>query len=108
MNRETAIMRNIRTAINRTGRARVVRNTNGQDRLTFVVYGLGDGSPDLVGILKSGRAIAIEVKTPIGSLRDDQKAWMRVFRKFGGFAAVACSVPEALAAITRAEEGLDQ
>lgn len=108
MNRETALMRNIRLAVNRTGRARLVRNNVGRDQTTHTIYGLGVGSADLVGMLLSGRAIALEVKTDTGRLRDEQKAWLASFRRWGGFAAVVRSIDEAVAAIGRAEQGASE
>lgn len=103
---ETTIMKKIRKAVNLDGRARLVRNNTGFDLQTKVRYGLGIGGADLVGLLRdSGRVFAIEVKTPIGRLSAEQKAWLAAVRRFGGFAAVARSETEALAAVDRACAG---
>ena len=64
-------------------------------------YGLAPGSSDLVGIL-DGRFIALEVKTPVGRLRPEQRLWLELVRSFGGFAAVVRSVDEARAAVAAA------
>lgn len=67
-------------------------------------YGLPKGSADLVGIL-AGRFIAIELKSPTGRVSPEQTAWLACVRRFGGFACVIRSVPEALEAIARARAG---
>ena len=69
-------------------------------------YGLAPGSADLVGLL-NGRFFALEVKTPTGRLRPEQKLWMELVRRAGGFAAVARSVDEARSAVAAARaEGM--
>jgi hypothetical protein len=73
----------------------------GKRGVTHTRYGLAPGSADLVGIL-DGRFFALEVKTPTGRLRPDQKLWMELVRRTGGFAAVARSVDEARAAVAAA------
>lgn len=108
MNRETIIMRNIRLAVNRTGRARVVRNNVGLDATSGVRYGLGIGSADLVGMLRSGRVFALEVKSGPGRLTTEQRAWIAAVRRWGGFATVVRSVEDALAALERAEAGASE
>lgn len=106
---ESAIQSAIRQAVNLDGRARIVRNAVGYAADTKVRYGLGVGSADLVGILVgSGRVFALEVKTPIGRLRPEQKAWLAAVRQKGGFAAVVRSPEEALAALERALQGLSE
>lgn len=67
-------------------------------------YGLPKGSADLIGIL-AGRFIAIELKSDTGRLRPEQVTWLACVRRFGGFAAVIRSVPEAIEAIARARAG---
>lgn len=105
MNAETILTRNIRIAVNRRGLARVVRNNTGVDVAAGIRYGLGLGGADLVGMLRSGRAIALEVKTAKGRTRPEQQAWLAAFRAWGGFAAIVRSVDEAHAAIDRAIGG---
>lgn len=100
---ETALTRNIRLAVNRTGRARVVRNNVGLDSTRGVRYGLGNGSPDLCGALRGGRAFCIEVKTASGKLRPEQEAWWRSARQWGVLGGVARSIAEAMALLDAAE-----
>lgn len=105
MNRETAITRNVRIALNRTARCRIVRNNTGVDTTAGVRYGLGEGGADLVGILRGGRVFCLEVKVPGGRTRPTQDAWLATVRRFGGFACVVTSIPEAMQALERAEAG---
>lgn len=69
-----------------------------------VVYGLAPGSADLVGLV-AGRFVALEIKTTTGRVSPEQVQWLALVRRYGGFAAVVRSVPEALAAIERARWG---
>ena len=65
--KETPIMHAVRAALTATGRVSIWRNNVGVDTTRGVRYGLGVGSPDLVGLLRpEGRMLGIEVKTPIG------------------------------------------
>lgn len=102
MNRETALMREIRAALNATGRCRVVRYSVGYDATNKVRYG-NPGWPDLIGVLRSGRAFMVEVKTSTGRLRPEQEAFWRAARAWGVTGGVARSVPEALALLAAAE-----
>lgn len=107
MKPETALAHNIRLALNRTARCRIVRNNTGVDLTAGVRYGLGEGGADLVGILRgTGRAFCLEVKTPMGRVRPEQTAWLATVRRFGGFASVVTSIDDALRALERAETGL--
>ena len=110
MTGETEVMRAIRKALCLLGWCRVMRNSVGFDAVTSVRYGLGKGSPDLVGYvqLENGlaRAFAIEVKRPVGGrVSPEQKAWIGAFNKAGGAAAVCRSVPEAIQFAKRARAG---
>lgn len=69
-----------------------------------VRYGLAVGSADLIGCL-DGRFVALEVKTPTGRATPEQRLWLDLVRRHGGFAAVVRSVDEARAAIARARQG---
>lgn len=103
MNAETALCRNVRLALNRTGRVRVVRNNVGLDQTTGVRYGLGNGSPDLVGTLRGGASFCLEIKTPRGRVSDDQEAWWRSARQWGVRGGIARSIEEAFALLAEAE-----
>jgi len=95
-------MQAIRKALNDTGRVRVVRNSVGFDREHKSRYGLGVGSPDLVGALRGGRAFGCEVKTPTGRLSPEQRAWWRAAHAWGIQGGVANSVDQALALLDEA------
>jgi len=97
---ETDIMRAIRVAVNATGKATLWRNNVGFDKDKKVKYGLGKGSADLVGFLHStGRILAVEVKTSVGRLSPEQKAYLSFVAERGGIAGVARSVEEAFSLI---------
>ncbi len=99
-------MREIREAVNRTQTATLWRNNVGFDKETRVKYGLGVGSADLVGFIHStGRFFAIEVKTPTGRIRKEQKLWIDFVNSRGGYACIARSVAEGLEHLERAKEG---
>lgn len=114
MRPEAALTKRIRVALAKDGRARLVVNFVGlvvpymQKDAQPVHAGLGKGSADLVGILKGGRAMALEVKTPTGAVRPEQVTWMQAFRAWGGFACVVRSEADAVAAVERAIRGESQ
>lgn len=99
--RESDIQAAIREAINRDGRARVVRYTVGFDAEKCVKYG-NPGWPDLIGVLRDGRAFCIECKRPGQRLRPEQEAFWRSARAWGVRGGVATSVSEALALLDAA------
>jgi hypothetical protein len=100
--RESEIQSRIRSAINNDGRARLVRNSVGFATAEKLRFGLGIGSADLIGLLRGGRAFAIEVKRPGQALRPEQVSWWRAFRSWGGLGGVATSVTEAMALLEQA------
>ena len=103
---ETDLLFAIRQALVATGHVMLFRNNVGFDRERKVKYGLGLGSPDLVGLLRpTGRLCGFEVKTPIGRVSKDQKLWHAAARASGGFVAIVRSADEALEALTRARNG---
>ncbi len=79
---------------------RVWRNNVGMlrdSRGVPVRYGLGVGSPDLVGlVIGTGRFLAVEIKTAVGRLSDEQKAWLATIAGMGGITRVIRSVEEAI------------
>lgn len=110
--RESTIQAQVRQAVNRSGKAVVTRNNTGvlrDERGVPVRFGLGLGSPDLVGMLSTGplagRVLCLEVKQPGRKPTTHQLAWARACRKRGGFYAVVHSKEEALAALERALRG---
>lgn len=54
----------------------------------MVFFGLCKGSSDLIGMYK-GVFLAIEVKTPTGKLRKEQRLFLDLVRNAGGLAGVA-------------------
>jgi len=106
---EQRIQQEIRLAVSH-GPVRLYRNNTGTLRDQHgrpVSFGLCKGSADLIGwtirtitpeMVGSQVAVftSIEVKTPTGRLRPEQKQWLDVVQAAGGIAGVARSVDEAL------------
>lgn len=99
---ETTIQGEIIAALNALPGVRVARNTVGRlrDRNgAWVTYGLGVGSPDMVGIYthRSGHALAfgVEVKTATGRVREEQALWHQAMARRGLPTFVARSPEEA-------------
>ena len=92
----------------RLGRERdlvLFRNQVGQTKTDhgYLRYGLGVGSPDLVGILAPhGRWVCLEIKTETGRVSEDQERWHKLARKFGAHVEIVRSVDDAVSAIERA------
>lgn len=111
---EAQLQHAVRLALGREPDLVIWRNETGvaehldrRGRKGHVRYGLCRGSSDLIGILKpSGRFFALELKTAIGKVTDEQDLFLRLIRRMGGFACVVRSVEEARDALTRAREGL--
>lgn len=104
--REQLIQAKIMAVLNqRDAPCRVWRNNVGMlrdSRGVPVRYGLAPGSADLIGlVLKTGQFLAVEVKTPIGRLSPEQKAWLETIRRFGGIAEVMRTVEDAEAFVRR-------
>jgi len=105
---EQQIQQEIRVAIS-NGATRVFRNNTGTLRDQHgrpVTFGLCKGSADLIGWTTReitpdmvGQRIAvftsIEVKTPTGRVRPEQRQWMEAVQAAGGIAGVARSVEDA-------------
>lgn len=101
---ETVLRDNIKAALNRTLRVRMVVNPVGFDPRARRDYGLGEGSPDLVGTLRCGRTFCVEVKDPKnGRIRRAQAAWWRAARKWGVLGGFARSIEDAIRLLERAE-----
>lgn len=110
---ETQVQAEIRKAVCSLGWARLVRNTVGtvQDiNLQYHKFGLGVGSPDLVGWVQMENGIArvfcIEVKRLKGGvISDEQRASITAINKRGGSAAVCRSAKSAVEFAHRARAG---
>ena len=109
---EQEIQQHIRLACGK-GDCRLFRNNTGTLKDANgrpVQFGLCKGSADLIGWKQLtitpdmvGQQIAvflsIEVKTPTGRVRPEQKTWMDAVQEAGGVAGVARSVEDALTII---------
>ncbi|MEJ7728196.1 MAG: hypothetical protein WKG00_03190 [Polyangiaceae bacterium] len=69
-----------------------------------IVYGLGVGSPDLVGAVE-GRAFGLELKTEVGVVSDVQSRWHSAASRRGLHVEVVRRVEDALAAVDRCRAG---
>lgn len=108
---ETDLVYQIRDAVLATGRAWVTRNNTGRlkARDRWITYGLGLGSPDLVGhLIPSGRFFCLEVKLPGGRTaadrRENQERWAEARNRAGAFVRQVDSIDAALAAVTEASQ----
>lgn len=109
---EATVQSEIRFAVNSLSFARLVRNNVGsyENNGQWVQYGLGKGSPDLVGWVQMENGIArvfcIEVKREDGGvIEPEQKASITAINKRGGAAAVCRSAASAVAFAARARAG---
>lgn len=109
---EAEIQRRIEVAIGAEPDFLLFRNSVGKARHVsrdgvefYVPYGLGNGSPDLVGILApSGTWVALEIKRPGEEATDEQKQVHAVWRRFGAFVGVVTSPDEARSALNDARQ----
>ncbi len=76
---------------------RLWRNNTGafQDKTGRVVRFGCPGSPDLLGIIRPGRFLGIEVKTSTGRQSEQQKSFMKMVESMGGIYLLVRSVEEA-------------
>jgi len=109
--KEKHIQQNIRLAIGSQDDVLCFRNSVGvahyekNGRTFSVPYGLCKGSSDLVGLAYGGRFFALEVKRPGGRLSKEQKQFITLTRRYGGFACRVDSVEEAVDAMARLRSG---
>jgi hypothetical protein len=105
---------------NSCGHAKFVNEEDG--KTWHVPYGLGNGSPDLVGLLRRqfrhrsndarqvssplvvGVWFCLEVKVPGEYATPEQEKVHKLWRRFGAFVAVVHGVAEARAALARARD----
>jgi hypothetical protein len=106
MQAETRLQSEIRIAVSKAFGAQVTlfRNQTGAHQTAdgaWIRYGVGGpGGADLLGwatVDGVARFVAIEVKSPGGRLRKDQRHFLDTVTAAGGLAGVAHSVDEALA-----------
>ena len=69
------------------------RNRDGSTR--YIRANTAKGMSDIMGILKDGRTLAIEVKSRIGRMRPGQEEFLQTIRSAGGVAGVCRSVEDA-------------
>ena len=108
---ETDLLSALVSLLNASGRCQVWKNKTGALRATGrggrsypMRFGLGVGGAELVGLLRHGRFFSLEPQA-LPKQSDKQRAWQAVVEAHGGFYAVVRSIPEALAALERAETG---
>ena len=110
---EAAILRDIELALGAEPDLLLLRNSVGATQYTnartgkshAVKFGLGEGSPDLVGILRQGSRglwFCLEVKREGEEAEPHQAKCHEQWRRFGAFVAVVHSKVEALAALRSA------
>jgi hypothetical protein len=61
-----------------------------------------DGCPDVLGMMKSGRLLAVEVKRPSGKPTPVQERFLELVRAHGGVAGVVRSVDDLLRLLEQA------
>jgi hypothetical protein len=107
---EAELQRQIEAAIGAEPDLLLMKNSVGKARYTtkegkvfHVPYGLGTGSPDLVGILgPTGCFFCLEVKCPGEQPTAEQLKMHALWRRFGAYVEVVTSVDEAKAALREA------
>ena len=70
------------------------RNRDGSTR--YIRANTQKGMSDIMGILKDGRTLAIEVKSRTGRMRPGQEEFLQTIRSAGGVAGVCRSVEDAV------------
>jgi hypothetical protein len=71
------------------------RNREGSTR--YIRANTQRGMSDIMGVLKDGRTLAIEVKSATGRMRPGQEEFLATIRQAGGVAGVCRSVEDAQA-----------
>ena len=118
MTPESALLGAIHDALSARGDVMMWRNNGGLARYgeARVRYGLAPGSSDLIGIVqldvaaladgaRPGRFLALEVKAGRRRETPEQRLFLALVRRRGGYAAVVRSVAEAMAAVDAARRG---
>lgn len=98
---ESAIVAEIRLALGRDPRVVLWDNrvwSQGRSK-----PGLGTGSADLIGIVApTGRLLALEVKNATGRPSREQRLFMGLVNRMGGYACIVRSADDAVAAVDAA------
>lgn len=93
---EREIQQNILISFGSLPDLRIWRNNTGSIKTPdgrFVTFGL-KGSADILGIMRGGRFLAIEVKTATGRQSEHQKNFQNIIESFGGVYILARSVED--------------
>ena len=101
--KESDLSRAIQIALTQEG-ARVFRNETGSYQASngqWVSYGLCKGSADLIGWTKTGRFLAVEVKSKKGKVTEAQSIFINRVNMSGGIGFIARSVEEAVSELGR-------
>lgn len=80
-------------------------NTNPDGRKYFIRFSV-KGAPDILGCLKGGHLLAIEVKRPGGVPTKDQVEFLETVTKLGGLAFVATSIDDVQAKLKQWQESM--
>jgi hypothetical protein len=70
------------------------RNRDGSVR--YIRANTQKGMSDIMGVLRDGRTLAIEVKSRVGKMRPGQDEFLQTIRQAGGVAGVCRSVDDAV------------
>ena len=99
---ETELLQRTLLALGSHPDCRVWRNNTGRlpdpRNGRWISFGL-KGSADILGIIKGGRFLAIETKTPTGRLRPEQVAFRTMVTAMGGLYVLARSTDDAISAV---------
>lgn len=93
---EREIQQNILISFGSLPDLRIWRNNTGSIKTPdgrFVTFGL-KGSADILGIMRGGRFLAIEVKTATGRQSEHQKNFQNMIESFGGVYILARSAED--------------
>lgn len=72
------------------------------DKTSYVRANTARGMADIMGILKTGRVLAIEVKSAKGRVMEHQQEFIDSINKAGGLALIARSIDDVMDALERA------
>jgi len=89
---ETKLQTDIRLHLQQRYGTKLVLLRNHSGAVSGLSFGLGPGSPDLVGWITVGEIavfVGIEIKTGTGRVRPNQQAWLDRLLSAGGIAFVA-------------------